>query len=287
MRGFGSIDRPGPPHPPRYARRPLPCGERWSPRRRLVSIALTSIVAYSARSARLRRYAARRQGRARGVLLRAGRHRRAHRHLQAQRRRHRDQQLRRRRAHPAGDGRRRHRRRARLRPGPRLHRQGLAGEGHRRHGGAAAAVRAGGAQRRRGEDGRRPQGPQGRGLHRRLGDELDHQRGVAAAGLGLRRHRAGADRRRRQPDRGAQDQVGRRRHRQPGAGAQFRAARRGPRAAALRRAGQGLPHPRDLRDRQGDRRQARGAARLPQGLARDHRVHAQATRPRRSRSPRR
>ena len=45
VRGFGSIDRPGPPHPPRSARRPLPCGERWSPRRRLVSITLTLIVA--------------------------------------------------------------------------------------------------------------------------------------------------------------------------------------------------------------------------------------------------
>jgi NitT/TauT family transport system substrate-binding protein len=32
VRGFGSLVRPGPPHPPRCARRPLPCGERRSPR---------------------------------------------------------------------------------------------------------------------------------------------------------------------------------------------------------------------------------------------------------------
>jgi NitT/TauT family transport system substrate-binding protein len=31
VRGFGSIDRPGPAHPPRCARRPLPSEERWSP----------------------------------------------------------------------------------------------------------------------------------------------------------------------------------------------------------------------------------------------------------------
>ena len=93
-------------------------------------------------------------------------------------------ELRRRRPPAAGDGGRRHRHRARLRARPGLHRQGLAGQGHRRHGGAAAAVRAGGARRRCREDRRRPQGPQGRRLDRRLGDELDHQRDVAPARAG-------------------------------------------------------------------------------------------------------
>jgi NitT/TauT family transport system substrate-binding protein len=44
VRRFGSIDRPGPPHPPRYARRPLPSGERWSPWHRLGLISVASIV---------------------------------------------------------------------------------------------------------------------------------------------------------------------------------------------------------------------------------------------------
>jgi len=45
VRGFGSIDRSGPPHPPRYARRPLPFGERWRSWHRLASISFGSIVA--------------------------------------------------------------------------------------------------------------------------------------------------------------------------------------------------------------------------------------------------
>ena len=70
-------------------------------------------------------------------------------------------------------------------PGTGLHRQGLAGQGHRRHGGTAADLRHGGARRRLGENRRRPQGPQGRHLHRRLGDQLADERGVAPARLGL------------------------------------------------------------------------------------------------------
>ena len=130
--------------------------------------------------------------------------------------------------HAAGHGRRRHRHRARLRPRPRLHRQGLAGEGHRRHGGPAAAVRAGGAQRRLDQDRRRSQGPQGRRLDRRLGDELDRQRGRRA-------RRAGATTASTQVPIG--DDANRiaalktksidARDRQSRAGAQLRAARRG------------------------------------------------------------
>ena len=44
VRGFGSIDRSDPPHPPRYARRPLPFGERWRSWHRLASISFGSIV---------------------------------------------------------------------------------------------------------------------------------------------------------------------------------------------------------------------------------------------------
>ena len=52
--------------------------------------------------------------------------------------------------------------------------------------------------------------------------------------------------------------------------------RRSPHPRALHRH-QGLPHPRDLRDRQGDRRASpRSCASFPQGLVRDHRLHAQA-----------
>ena len=74
----------------------------------------------------------------------------------------------------------------------------IAGEGIAAMAGPTS-VRARGPRRRIGRDGRRPQGSQDRRVDRRLGDELDHQRGVAAAGLGLRRHVAGPDRRRRQP----------------------------------------------------------------------------------------
>jgi NitT/TauT family transport system substrate-binding protein len=44
VRGFGSLVRPGPPHPPRCARRPLPFGERWSTWHRLAVISIASIL---------------------------------------------------------------------------------------------------------------------------------------------------------------------------------------------------------------------------------------------------
>jgi hypothetical protein len=83
-----------------------------------------------------------------------------------------------------------------------------------------AVVRAGRAQRRLRQNTRSPQGPQGRRLH--------SARSPAGSSARWRGRRAGAttmtqvpDRRRRQPDRGAQDQVDRCRHRQPRAGAQL------------------------------------------------------------------
>ena len=76
--------------------------------------------------------------------------------------------------------------RAWLRPRHGLHRQGLAGQGDRRHCRTAAHLRARGARRRLGENHRRPQRPQGRHFHRRLGDKLADERSVAPARLGLR-----------------------------------------------------------------------------------------------------
>ena len=92
-----------------------------------------------------------------------------------------------------------------------------------------------------------------------------------AQGLGLRRHDADADRRRRLAGRGGQDQVDRRCGGQSRGRVQLRAARRRPYPAAVRRSAEGFPRPRDFRDRQGDRRQARGAAGVPGRLVRDHR----------------
>src|SRR5262249_30429971 len=81
-----------------------------------------------------RRDAAGRQGGARGVLVRAPRHRHAQRLVREQWARHRVDRLYRRRAHAAGDGVRQSRRRARLRPGDGVHRQGGADQGRRRPG---------------------------------------------------------------------------------------------------------------------------------------------------------
>ncbi len=147
--GFGSIDRPG-PHPPRSARRPPPPRERRSRRRgaRLHHAHLDrcSILhdphVTAAETLRVGK------GGARGVLLSCRpTSARAPASFRRQRRRHRDQQFRRRR--PASS--RRWRPTAsmsRLGPGPGLAFivKRLAGEGHCRHGGAAAAVRAGRAQ---------------------------------------------------------------------------------------------------------------------------------------------
>src|SRR5262249_6627906 len=163
--------------------------------------------------------------------------------------------------------------RPRLGSRPGLHREGLAREGHRRHGGSAPDLRAGGARGRFRDERRRPQGPQGRRVHGRLGNQLDRQRGVAPPRLRARRDRAGADRRRHQPHRGAEDEVRRCGHREPRRRPQRGSARRGPHPAALRRSREGLPHPRDLRHRQGDRREAGRAARISGGLVRHHRVH--------------
>ncbi len=61
-------------------------------------------------------------------------------------------------------------------------------------------------------------------------NEVSRQKGWGLDGIA-----PGADRRRRQPHRGAEDQVDRRRDRQSRGGAQLRAARRRPHPAALRR----------------------------------------------------
>ena len=76
------------------------------------------------------------------------------------------------------------------------------------------------------------------------------------------------------PDCGAANQVDRRRDRQSRRRPQFRPARRRPHPAPFQRSAEGLPRPRDLRDRQGHRGETRSAARLPEGLVRDHRIHA-------------
>ena len=59
-----------------------------------------------------------------------------------------------------------------------------------------------------------------------------------------------------------------------GSALNFVAARRRPHPDALRRRGEALHHARHLRHRQGDGAKARGAARLPARLVRNHRLHA-------------
>ena len=76
-----------------------------------------------------------------------------------------------------------HRHGARLRPGVGLHRQRLADQGRRRHGGTAAVARHRGAAGRP-QDRRRPQGQEDQRLDRGLADLLAGQRNLAPPGLG-------------------------------------------------------------------------------------------------------
>ena len=107
-------------------------------------------------------------------------------------------------------------------------------------------------------------------------DQLADQRGVAPAGLGLRRHRlrcrsATTPRAIAALQAGAVDGC----VVDIGSALNFVQTRRRPHPDALRRRGQGFHHPRHLRHRQGrSRSKPDGAARLPQGLVRDHRLHA-------------
>ncbi len=139
-----------------------------------------------------RRNFARRQGGARGVLVHAARHRHPQGLLQKQRPRRRRLSLCRRRQAAAGDGVGLHRHRARLRTGLGLHRQRLADQGRRRHGGAAAAPRHRGAAGRR-QERRRTEGQEDQRLDRGRADLLAGQRNLAPPGLGPARHRHPAD----------------------------------------------------------------------------------------------
>ena len=152
-----------------------------------------------------------------------------------------------------------------------VHRQGLADQGRRRAGRARRSCWRWWCGRTGRQDRGRAQGQDGQRLDRRLADLLAGQRDLAPAGLGPERHqhrpdRAPARRRSRRSSAAIIDGVDHRhRHR-----LRPREAGRGAHPACASATGEGLPRPRDLRHRQGDREQARKALRgLPRGLVRD------------------
>ena len=129
-----------------------------------------------------------RQGGAQFLRLRGRRGRRAGQDLRAGRHRSAGADLPGRCPHPAGAHRRWHRRGGRLGAGPRLPRQGRAGDRGRRHVWAAEQSLPYGAGQLAHQDGGRSQGQAHRRHHGGLAHRLADARIVAPAGLGQRRH---------------------------------------------------------------------------------------------------